>query len=57
MRDYHYRVIMNGELVAERMELNYALVLLEALMREYYAEPGIFITISREKESEEGETE
>lgn len=51
MSEDYYMVIMNGELIAERMSLTYALVLVRALMREYYAEPSIFVTVQREKDS------
>lgn len=51
MSEDYYMVIMNGELIAERMSLTYALVLVRALMREYYAEPSIFVTVRRENDN------
>ena len=57
MYDRKYSVMVDYETVAENMDIKTALVLIGALMEEYYEEPNIKISIVREcKEGEHNES-
>lgn len=48
MTDGKYSVMVGYEIVAENMDIKTALILIGALMEEYYEEPNIKISIVRE---------
>lgn len=48
MYDGKYSVMVDYETVAENMDIKTALILIGALMEEYYEEPNIRISIVRE---------
>jgi hypothetical protein len=43
-----YRVIMGGHIIARDMSLDHATILLKGIFDEYYAEPGLEVTIQRQ---------
>ena len=51
MPEYEYIVAMDGPIVARGMDLATALILAEALMKKYYAEPRLEVLITREEKS------
>lgn len=50
-----YRVIMSGRIIARDMSLEYATILLKGIFEEYYAEPGLEVTIQRQSTEEVSE--
>jgi hypothetical protein len=43
-----YRVIMGGYIIAKDMSLEHATIFLKGIFEEYYAEPGLEVTIQRQ---------
>lgn len=50
-----YRVIMSGHIIAKDMSLANAVILLKGIFDEYYAEPGLEVTIQRQSSEEVSE--
>lgn len=50
-----YRVIMGGHIIAKDMSLEHATILLKGIFEEYYAEPGLEVTIQRQPNEEVSE--
>lgn len=42
-----YRVIMGSRIIAKDMTLEHATILLKGIFEEYYAEPGLEVSIQR----------
>lgn len=47
MTNEYFTVEVNGNLVAEAMPLQYALILTKAIYSEFYAEPGLKVSIEK----------
>ena len=47
MDEFTYTVLMDGNLIAEKMDLAHALILAKALFEKYYQEEDISVTIQR----------
>ena len=47
-----YRIIDRGNIIARGMPLETALIMLKALLLEFWKEPGISYTIEREPQTE-----
>jgi hypothetical protein len=43
-----YRVIMGGHIIARDMSLDHATIFLKGIFEEYYAEPGLEVTIQKQ---------
>lgn len=47
-----YRVIMGARIIATDMSLEHASILLKGIFDEYYAEPGLEVSIQRQPNEE-----
>lgn len=48
MLTFNYNVVMGGAIVAEGMQLEHAVILVDALFKKYYSDACLSITIERE---------
>lgn len=48
MYEFNYNVVMGGAIVAEGMQLEYAVILVDALFKKYYSDACLSVTIERE---------
>ena len=60
MNNEYFKVSVDGNLVAEYMPLQFALILTKAIYSEFYAEPKLAVTIEKmqlETEADDSEVE
>ncbi len=60
MNSEYFKVSVDGNLVAEYMPLQFALILTKAIYSEFYAEPKLTVTIEKmqlETEADDSEVE
>ena len=60
MNSEYFKVSVDGNLVAEYMPLQFALILTKAIYSEFYAEPRLAVTIEKmqlEMEADDSEVE
>lgn len=52
MNEYKYKVFINNEVIAERMDIEIATALIKALFEKYYDEHTMTISIKKEERVE-----
>ena len=53
MNDQKYDLYIDGELAAENMELQYAVVFMKALFETFYNEAGMEVTVKRRNKDDD----
>lgn len=47
MKEYRYKVCVPGDVVCENVRMDYAIMIAQALLDKYYADPNMSVTIVR----------
>ena len=54
MREDLYKVWIPGEMICEKVKIEYAFLIAKAVMEKYYADPTMKVTVERMAEDENG---